>query len=172
MLFPAKIENIDDLGFIRALITKFRADFGVSTSRIFVMGYSLGGDMAYRLALEIPDEIIAVAIVATNLQTDDNLDCRVVGKPIPVLIMNGTSDSIIPYNGGFGVGGEMIRSAQASAEYFAKLNGHTASPKTTRLPHQIASDPVFVDRTVWSETSQRSCWSRSMGVGMSYHIQS
>jgi poly(3-hydroxybutyrate) depolymerase len=41
---PAKKQNIDDVGFIRALIAKFRADYGINPSRVFAMGYlsSLG----------------------------------------------------------------------------------------------------------------------------------
>jgi polyhydroxybutyrate depolymerase len=151
--FPAKTQNIDDVGFIRALIAKFRTDYSINMSRVFAMGYSNGGDMAYRLASEIPDEITAIAAIGANLPADDNNGCRASGKPMPVLIMNGTSDSIIPYNGGNSLVGTLL-STQASAEYFAKLNGQTSPPKTTRLPHQDSSDPTSVDRIVWGDAGK------------------
>ncbi|MBI4789708.1 MAG: nuclear transport factor 2 family protein [Chloroflexi bacterium] len=150
---PAIKQNIDDTGFIRALIAKFRADYGINTSRVFAMGFSQGGDMSYRLALEIPDEITAIATIGANLPTDDNNQCRASGKPIPVLIMSGTNDSLMPYNGGYAIQGD-VRSVQATAEYFAKLNGQTSPPKTTRLPHQDPSDPTSVDRIVWSDAGK------------------
>jgi polyhydroxybutyrate depolymerase len=150
---PAQTQNIDDVGFIRALITKFHADYGINTSQVFAMGYSDGGSLAYRLAFELPDEITAVAAIGANLPTDDNFDCRISEKPIPALIMNGTSDPFCPYNGGLDTIGK-VRSAQASAEYFAKLNGQTSSPKTTRLPHEDISDPTSVDRTVWNDAGK------------------
>jgi polyhydroxybutyrate depolymerase len=151
--YPAKKQNVDDVGFIRALIAKFRADYGINPSQVFAMGMSDGGDMAYRLALEVPDEITAIAAIGANLPTDDNNGCHASGKPIPVLIMNGTSDSLNPYNGGNSMSGALL-STQASAEYFAKLDGQTSPPKTTRLPHRDASDPTSVDRTVWNDAGK------------------
>ncbi len=68
--------------------------------------------------------------------------------------MNGTSDPFTPYNGGLAVHGATVRSAQESAEDFAKLNGQTNPPKTTSLPHQKAYDPTFVDRTVWDDAGK------------------
>ena len=153
-IVPAKKQAIDDIGFIRALIAKFRADYSINPSEVFAMGYSQGGDMAYRLALELPDEITAIAAIGANLPAEDKNDCRSSGKPIPVLIMNGTADLMNPYNGGVDVIGAALRSVQATAEYFAKLNGQTSSPKTTRLPHQDPSDPTSVDRIVWSDTGK------------------
>jgi polyhydroxybutyrate depolymerase len=152
--FSAKTQNIDHVGFIRALIAKFHSDYGINTSRVFAMGWSGGAAMAYRLALELPDEITGIAAIAMNLPTDDNKDCRASGKPISVLIMNGTGDSILPYDGGIVGGRGTVRSAPATAEYFAKLNGQTSPPKTTRLPHQDLSDPTSVDRTVWNDAGK------------------
>ena len=150
VMFLAKKENIDDVAFVRALIARFHADYGTNTSQVFAMGYSNGAHLTYRLALELADEITAIATVAANLPTDDDLDCRASGKPIPVLIMNGTSDVLNPYNGGIGNYGTNLRSAQGSAEYFAKVNGQLDPPKTTRLPHPNAADLNFVERTVWN----------------------
>jgi hypothetical protein len=86
---------------------------------------------------------------------DDANDCRVSGKPIPVLIMNGTSDPIVPFGGGRSTtSGATVRSTQATAEYFVKLNGQTSPPKTTRLPHRDPSDPTSVDRTIWNDAGK------------------
>jgi polyhydroxybutyrate depolymerase len=118
------------------------------------MGYSQGGGMAYRLALELPDEITAIAAIGDNLPTEDKSDCRASGKPVSVLVMNGTADPMNPYNGGVDLIGAALRSAPATAEYFAKLNGQTTPPKTTRLPHLDSSDPTSVDRTVWNDAGK------------------
>ncbi len=142
--------NLDDVDFIRVLIARFRADYDINPSRVFAMGLSIGGQMALRLALELPDEITAVAAVAASLPSENNTVCRASGKPISVLMMNGTSDSFVPYQGNPLV----YLSARASSEYFAKLNGQTSPPKTTRLPHRDPSDPTSVDRTVWNDAGK------------------
>lgn len=54
-------------------------------------------------------------------------------QPIPVMIMNGIRDPINPYEGGnvrifgFGNRGEVL-SAKDSADYFARVNGHSQAP--------------------------------------------
>jgi len=153
-VLPAKTAKIDDVSFVRALIAKFKTDHGVNPSRVFAMGWSNGGSMAYRLAFEIPDEIAAIAAVTASVPTDDTFDCRVSGKPMPTLIINGTSDQLVPYEGGRLFSGATVRSTQASAEYFVKLNGQASPPKTTRLPHRDPSDPTSVDRTVWDDAGK------------------
>ena len=155
----AKVENIDDEGFVHALIARFRADYGIDPTRVFATGHSSGGQLAFRLAFHLPDEITAIAPVAASLPTDDTFDCHASGKPVAALIINGTADSFNPYDGGlvtsFGPQYRIpIRSSQASAEYFAKLNGQTSPPKTTRLPHQNPSDSTSVDRTVWNDAGK------------------
>ena len=110
--YAARTENINDEAFILALIERFHSTLNADQTRVFVMGYSNGGHMAYRLALEMPERITAIAAVAANMPTDDNCDCRKSGRPIPVMIMNGTKDPINPNGGGkislFGFGGGCV----------------------------------------------------------------
>jgi polyhydroxybutyrate depolymerase len=120
----------------------------VDPKRVFVIGYSNGGQLAYRLALEMPERVAAIAVVAANLPADENCDCVKSGRPVPVLILNGTCDPINPCNGGnvrlfgFANRGRVI-SARESAEYFARLNGHHGEPRVAvqgkRLRVKIAS---------------------------------
>jgi polyhydroxybutyrate depolymerase len=112
------------------------------------MGFSNGGHLAYRLAIEHTDEISAVAVVAANFSAEESCDCRHTGKPMPVVIMNGTADTLNPYNGGIANWGVRVRSAVETAEYFAKLNGLSGPPQTT---HHAATDEISVDRALWSE---------------------
>lgn len=153
---PAKDVNVDDVGFVHALIAHLHADYGIDTARVFATGVSNGGHLAYRLALELPTEIRAAASVAASLPTADRFECAVPTTSIPILIMNGTGDPLNPYAGGMGPVNVPVRSTQATAEYFAKLNGHVRPPTTTRLPHQDPSDPTSVVRTVWSNPGKPS----------------
>ncbi len=144
---PVAIADVNDGDFIRAMIGRFSADYAIDTSRVFVVGIANGGMLALRLALEIPSEITAVTAVAASLPIDTNSVCRASGKPIPVLMINGTSDAITLYKGnplGF-------LSVPAIAEYFARVNGQTRTPTTTRLPHRDPQDPTFVNQLTWNE---------------------
>src|SRR5215510_4676699 len=152
---PARQMNIDDKSFIDAMIEKFVADNRIDKKRIFAAGWSNGGQLAYRFALERPEQFAAVASISASRPTTDNLACTPTDKPMAVMIINGTSDPINPFNGGevrlgFSSLGTVL-SSRETGQYFARLNGITAQPVTTRLPHRQPSDPTFVDQISWSE---------------------
>ena len=85
--------------FIRTLIARMKAEHSVSDKRVYVFGYSNGGHMAFRLAIEAPDEIAAVAAVAASLPTSDASSCPQQGRTSRVMLINGTADPINPYQG-------------------------------------------------------------------------
>ncbi len=88
--------NIDDTGFIRAMIEALKRKYKVDPDRIYVTGFSAGGIMAYRIGCELSDEVAAVAPVAGAL---DFTECRPT-NPVSVIAFNGTSDQFVLYKGG------------------------------------------------------------------------
>jgi len=87
--------NIDDVGFIRALIEKLERDHPINPKQIYVTGMSNGGMMAYRLACELADKIAAIAPVAGAL----NVECKPTA-PISVIAFHGTADQHVLFEGG------------------------------------------------------------------------
>ena len=157
--YPARKLNINDLGFVSALIDHLNDTLKIDRSRVFAAGHSNGGQFVYRLALEMPDQIAAAAAISANLPTPDNSVCVPVGKPIPVMIIDGTDDPLNPYGGGkvslFGFGNRgTVLSAPATAEYFADLDEQKSSPTFTILPHKEKSDPTTIDIKAWSQAGR------------------
>jgi polyhydroxybutyrate depolymerase len=89
-------EQIDDVGFIRALIEKLEREYSIDSKRIYATGLSNGGMMAYRLGCELSDKIAAIAPVAGALNTDHPKALN----PISVIIFHGTADEHVLYEGG------------------------------------------------------------------------
>jgi polyhydroxybutyrate depolymerase len=124
--YPARTLDIDDKGFMAALIAWGVTSHKVDPARVFVVGYSNGGQLAYRLALETPELFAGIAAIAANLPTDDNSICQKSGRAVPIAIVNGTKDPINPYNGGrvtlfgFGDRGTVVSSRESAAQ-FARL---------------------------------------------------
>lgn len=155
--FTARRLGIDDVGYLRALVARFRSEYGVDSTRIYAVGVSNGGHMIYRLALEAPDLVLAVAAVAANLPAAENMECTPVRGRTSVLILNGTADPINPYDGGdvtlFGFGNRgRVVSAHESAAYFARRNGIT-DPPTTEALAQPEGSATSAERTVWSSAA-------------------
>lgn len=95
---PAKRSEIDDIGFVRALIEKLKAEPPIDGDRVFVSGISNGAMMAFRIGRELSDIVAAIApIQGCMYPSRADLDC-----PISVVVFHGTRDSIIRYDGGTG----------------------------------------------------------------------
>ena len=137
--YAARTQNVDDKGFIAALIQRFAEQRHIDPSRAFLTGYSSGGHLGLRLALEQPDLLAGVAAVSASLPTNDNLACQGRDKPASVLVINGTDDPINPFNGGkvtlFGLGNRgTVRSSADTVAYFAGLAGYPAQATAQQEP--------------------------------------
>lgn len=89
----------DDLAFLRALIRELGTVAGADTSRVAVAGFSNGAIMTGRLACDPPDGLVAVALVAGTVGQGFAPTCR-APRPLPVMLVAGTADGIVPYGGG------------------------------------------------------------------------
>ncbi|MES2260016.1 MAG: PHB depolymerase family esterase [Pseudomonadota bacterium] len=144
--------NVDDVGFIGALVDKLIKETGADRGRVFATGVSAGGFMSMRLALESPARFRAVAAVSANVPAPENFKCKPAGPGTSVMIMNGTKDPLVPFAGGevnllglFYKGGD-VRSSRASGQYFADLNKIAGTPATQQAT--LAGD-AGVEHVVW-----------------------
>lgn len=160
--FAAKRENIDDVGFLHALVDRLAKDHNADLARVYVTGVSNGGAMALRLALQTPDFARAYAAVVASVPTPDNMALTPTNQPVSVLIMNGTDDPFVPWRGGdvvlYGVWGNRgpVLSAQASIDYFRKLAGLEGAPQVTQFPDRDPGDGSTAERALWSAPGKRS----------------
>ncbi len=137
---PARRANIDDKSFIDAMIEKQVIDNRIDRRRVFATGWSTGGQLAYRLAMERPTQFAGVAAISASLPTTQNNACTPTEQPIAVMVVNGTADPINPHEGGevrIGISslGSVLSSVD-TARYFARVNGIMMLPATTRLPER------------------------------------
>jgi len=150
--YRAHRESIDDVGFLLALIDELAADYAVDSDRVYATGMSNGGMMSYRLACEASDRLAGVAAVIANLPVD--LDCA-PSSPIPVLIMNGTEDPLMPHHGGQvsffrqELGG--VLSTEQTAHFWAQANGCDGAPPSVLLPEQAPNDGTRIRRQIYTD---------------------
>ena len=149
--FSSKQLKIDDAGFIKGLLDHEVTTHAVDRKRVFAAGWSNGAQLAYRLALEYPDDFAGVAAISASVPAKENLDCGEAGKPVPVMIVNGTADPINPFRGGMVNLGSAklgnVLSSEDSAKYWAGLLGVTAAPQLATLPHK--GGRASVDSMTW-----------------------
>lgn len=108
----------DDVGYIGGIIDDVLKSWPVDPKRVFVIGHSNGGFMAYRMACERADVIAAIAPLA-GLASSNASACN-PSRPVNVLHMHGTMDEAVPY-GPISAVGEL--GALGSVNEWAQKNG-------------------------------------------------
>ncbi|MDN5863849.1 MAG: prolyl oligopeptidase family serine peptidase [Gammaproteobacteria bacterium] len=140
-----RFSEADDVGFINALLDWSIAFFSdanhpIDTDRIYVTGASNGGMMTYRLITELPERFAAAAAFIANRPAGS--ECPQAVEPTPLLIVNGTADPFMPWDGGSIVlGGGPVLSAEETRDYWIGVNNASIADQTiTSLPDLDTAD--------------------------------
>ncbi len=155
--YSANTQNIDDIAHIGFLIDLFVQRHQIDPNKVFVTGHSNGRHMAYRLALEAPQLIRAIAPVSANMPVEQNFGCKKSGVPFSVAIFNGTEDRINPYYGGvvkLGANASrgLVRTTEQSVNYWTQLAGldMSAPDKIIEFPETDGMPNTSVTAKHWS----------------------
>jgi polyhydroxybutyrate depolymerase len=96
----AQSQNVDDIGFIRALLDDLSTQIDTDPRRIYAAGLSNGAIFSYRLACELADRIAAIGPVSGT----QNIAACNPSRPVSVIHFHGTADRMVPPEGGYGEG--------------------------------------------------------------------
>lgn len=139
----------DDVAFIAKLVEKLVANGTADAKRVFVAGVSNGGAMAMTMACARADLFAAAASVIMNLTDEAAVTCH-PSRPLPMLLMNGTADPLVPYEGGRGssyFAADGFWSTQETLAFWRRLNGcETDDTEVTDLPDGAPADHSTVTR--------------------------
>jgi len=150
--WQAQTENVDDVGFISALIDHLSDELSIDAKRIYVTGISNGGMMSHRLGCELSQKIAAIAPVASNIPVN-MASVWAPSRPVPVLIINGTDDPLERWDGGeirlgrntFGI----VLSVADTVKFWVGKDQCSPSPTIRQLPDKDPSDGTMVRKEVY-----------------------
>lgn len=151
------LSTADDVKFVRALIREMAQNHNIDRHRVYAAGISNGGFFSIRLACELSDTLAAVAAVAATMPEQLPGQCRPV-RPISVMFLHGTSDPLVPIQGGGIAGGRhgQAVSLDAAVRFWREHDRAAAHPQVERLPHHDARDPTQVERQTYGGGSEGS----------------
>jgi polyhydroxybutyrate depolymerase len=134
----------DDVGFLSKVIDDMIARESVNPQRVYVAGQSNGGMMSYRMALELSDKVAAIGAVIANVPSPS--DCTgTLSRGVSVLIMNGTADPLMPWDGGIAGQGGLVLSAEPSRDFWISAMNTGLTPSVSRdLPDLDTEDSSTV----------------------------
>ena len=141
--------DVDDVGFIDALIDTMINSYSIDLERIYSCGYSNGGYMSYKLACQLGNRIAAIASVGGVIATSTAESCSPL-RTMPVLAIHGTADPYIGINGGTG-----YYSIDQTLSYWTSFND-CVQIDTTTLPDLDPTDGCTVEKITYTYCSDNS----------------
>lgn len=90
-------DNIDDVGFVGALVAYLHDRYQIDTQRVYGTGFSNGAMLLHRIACDKPHLLAGIAAVSGGPMVNK---CPGGDVPIPTILVQGTDDPRIPWNGG------------------------------------------------------------------------
>jgi len=151
--YRAHTQDIDDVGFISALIDELSGKLNIDSKRVYATGISNGGMMSYRLGCELSQRIAAIAAVTASIAVNKAKEWS-PSRPMPVMIIAGTADPLVPWDGGdIRFGGRIygtVLSMPDTVKFWVEKNGCSTRPVVRRLPDSDPTDGTTVRREVYS----------------------
>jgi polyhydroxybutyrate depolymerase len=161
----------NDSRFVSDVIDSVSAQRSVDSSRIYATGSSNGGMMTYRVALDLAAKFAGIGAVIANLPVDPLQVCSATPpNAMSVVIMNGTSDPLMPYEGGgvaMSTTSGTVRSADATRDFWVTANGCSTTAAIENLPDIVAADGVTITRETYSgcRGNHKVAFFRAVGGG-------
>jgi polyhydroxybutyrate depolymerase len=162
---PATIFQPNDLRFISRLIDSIQTQLRVDKSRVWAIGFSNGGMMAYRLACEISEQITGVGVGSGSLAVGTCTPAR----KFSAIHIHGDFDLDVPLNGG---GPYNTQSATFSIATVASAVGCTRDVTNVSANSQEWQCPDSLEMKLWIDTNQDHHWNSNWTDIMLQFLQS
>jgi len=124
----------DDSTYLRELIDLIRSQYSVDELSIHFVGYSNGGFMSHRMAIDHADTVASILSLAGANFFDAG--AHDPSEPVHVLQVHGTADNDILYNGGFLLGVPYPGAVQTQLNWTV-YNGLLPDPQQVGQPFNL-----------------------------------
>ena len=123
----------NDSGFLMALLDSLAEPYRINLDSVFFTGFSMGGFMTHRMAIEHGDRINACAPVSGLITT--YMANHTAVAPVRMLHIHGTNDPVVGYDGGSQYFGYQLGlSVENILKYWENVNGCDGEPQIDTLP--------------------------------------
>lgn len=144
-----EVSQADDIEFLNSLADALVAQGVADPKRIYMTGLSNGGFMSLALACSDASRFAAYGPVIASMPARNLTPCKPV-RPVPVVMINGTADEFIRFDGAKSkYGGNGGAPPLEVAGHFARLAACKASNETA-LPDVDGKDGTRVTLRSWT----------------------
>ncbi|MFZ5748453.1 MAG: alpha/beta hydrolase family esterase [Pseudomonadota bacterium] len=160
----AMTSDSKDVAFVGAVIDEVQRSRRTDPHRIYVAGMSNGGMMTYRIAIALGNRLAGAGVVSGAMFGGE-------GQPrgaVPILIMHGVKDDVVPYEGGQSRLGFVAQSqskpfepVRYAVDFWRRANGCGAAPAastTGDITVERYTGCAGADLTFYSLASANHTW--------------
>lgn len=135
-------EGIDDSGMMMFILDNLIATYSIDQNNVFCTGFSMGGFMSNRMAIEHGDRIKAIASVSGTIGNVIS-DAAPVGH-VSAMHIHGTADQVVTYtDASYGNYVSVGMGAEATVEHWRNYNQCSATPTHTDYPDNVSDGLTF-----------------------------
>lgn len=147
----AQRQDVNDVGFVSALIDELSHNLTIDQKRVFATGMSNGGIFSQRLGCELANKLAAIAPVAGTMPEKLAPNCK-PARPLAVLMIHGTEDPLVPWQGGAVVNDRRgtVLSVPDTVKKWVTFDGCNATPITNLQPDNDPQDGTRVRREAYN----------------------
>lgn len=138
---------VDDVAYLEGLIVEAIAGFNVDPAQVYVVGHSNGGYMAHKLACDIPARVAGIAAIAGGI-FGLGAGCD---EPVPVIMIQGTDDATVPYEGGVFLGGRILGAEDTVARWREIAGCSEAATEEGQYDFDLLADGEETSITAWRD---------------------
>lgn len=152
--FKESIAANDDVLFINQLLDSMQKEYSIDNKRIFATGISNGGFFSIYLSYKLSHRLLAIAPVCASIP-EKIYPVFYPSRPVSVLIMNGTADPLVPYNGG-AVGNSRMgdrgrcTSTDSTVQRYISINKTSQTPLIEEIPDRNKRDGCIATRQTYT----------------------
>jgi poly(3-hydroxybutyrate) depolymerase len=123
------------MGFLKRLVADLTQRGLSDRARIYLAGLSNGGFLALSMFCTAAESFAAIGLLVTSMPEDSGSDCR-PAAPLPVLMLGGTADQVVPYAGGVVSQSPItVWPFERLTEFMRQINGCDGSPGRSVVPN-------------------------------------
>ncbi len=134
-------DGLDDVKFLSELVSALVAKGVADKSRVFVTGVSNGGMMTLRLMCDRADLFAGGAAVIAAMPVGLPARCK-PSRPVPLLLINGTEDKLVPY-----APSDRFIGTEQTAAFWRARNGCSEAAQKAWLADRDPEDGSKIEQT-------------------------
>lgn len=145
------LNQIDDVGFLSALIDTIMSNYWIDSNRVYATGHSMGGYMSHRLGCELSNRIAAIAPSAGTMASWIMPNCN-PPRAVPVLHKHGTNDNTVKWDGSEP---PFSTSVDTTVKFWVEHNNCIGAPEITQLP-DLVNDGYYYEKVHYNNCEGES----------------